>query len=146
MFRSFFICFLILSALTSKGAEVQINQTIADIPADMLPELFNAVLFKADSQAGPSLKVCERAFYSNQSENSYAIEKQLEEMRRDSAAVWILPVNDIHSGILQCSNAGIDQEPSCINGICSCASGLSPPDSMKDFMEDEFKISGGIYV
>lgn len=136
MFRSFFICFFILSALTSKGAEVQINQRIADIPADMLPELFNAALFKADSQAEPSLSECERAFYSNQSENNYAIEKLLGKMRRDSTAVWILPVCDIHCSILQCSNAGMDQEPSCKSGICSCASDLSPPDSMKGAMEN----------
>lgn len=50
MFRSLFIGFLILSALTSKGAAIQINQEYAKIAADFLLEFLNRSSLYTDKQ------------------------------------------------------------------------------------------------
>lgn len=127
MFRSFFICFLILSALTSKGAEVQINWKIADIPADMLPELFNAAFFHEDRHEEPSCAECERASYNKQPEISYTIEKQPGKILHVSSSAWIIPLSIDYFGYLQFYSTVMNQNPFCKSGINSCASDPSPP-------------------
>lgn len=135
MFRSFFICFFILSALTSKGAEVQINQKIADIPVDFLPELLNAAFDHAGRQAEAALTGYERAFYNNRTENSYAVERLLGKMKRGFAAARIVPVNGNQCSDLIYSKLDLARKIFCPSGIYTCVSDLSPPDSMKCFME-----------
>ncbi len=49
MFRSLFIGFLILSAITSRNAGIQINQ-ITDLSPDILLQLFNADFSSYDGQ------------------------------------------------------------------------------------------------
>ena len=128
MLRSFFIGFLILSALTSKGAEIQINQKAANIPAEMLLELFNAAFSNADKQTELPISECERAFYSNRSESRYSTEKLLGKIRDDKTAEWIMPTGDVYCTDLQSANIELPHIQFCASGVCTCASGLSPPD------------------
>ena len=128
MFRSLFIGFLILSALTTKGTEIQINQRIADIPADMLLEFFNAAFSYADRQTELSLAGCDSAFFNNQSESRYAIGKLLEKIKHDNAASWVVQTDVYHFSDLQCTNASLQQKQFCTSNVYAFASGLSPPD------------------
>lgn len=53
MFRSLFIGFLILSAITSRNAGIQINQS-TDLSPDILLQLFNTAFSCCDEQLEPS--------------------------------------------------------------------------------------------
>ena len=127
MFRSLFIGFLIFSALTSKGAVVQINQDINNISADMLLEFFNAALTHADKQAELTFARPDGVLFSDNSGDRAAIEKLLRLISHDNPVVWADSISEYGYSDLQYSNVSLMQKQPCRCGAFSCASDTSPP-------------------
>lgn len=127
MFRSLFIGFLILSALISKGAEVQINQNITNISRDMLLELLNASIFHADKQVELSVMGSDEVFFSRHSENRCAIEELLRPIRHSSPVIWAEPADEYNCTNLQYTNVKLQQKQFCSSNVSFCSSDISPP-------------------
>ena len=132
MFRSLFIGFLILSALTSKGAGVQINQNITNISADMLLELFNAAVAHADKQAELSVAGPDEVLLSNSSGSGGAIEELLKSIRQGSPVVGGAPDDKNRYSSVQFSIDNLQQKQVCTGEIYSCGADLSPPNCRLD--------------
>lgn len=135
MFRSLFIGFLILSALTSKGVGVQINQNNTNISADMLLELFNAAAAYADKQAELSVAKPDGAFLSNTSGSMGAIEELLRPMRQGSPFVWVEPDDKNSSTYAQFSKTDLQQKQFSTGDVYSCGSDISPPHCRVDYQD-----------
>jgi hypothetical protein len=130
VFRSLLIGFLILSALTSKGVGVQINQDIA-ISADMLLDFYNAAVAYAEKQADFVDAKKDSAFLCNTNETAIAIQKIFQTVRHESQTTWAMP--DIQENCLygQFKTSEQCMILSCKGEIFSCGSDTSPPYSSK---------------
>ena len=124
MIRSLFIGFLILSALTSKGAEAQIVTSTNITPA-MLRDIISAASACAEKSDVTS---CDNG-YASCYNSSEAGKLYLLSFNHNRSEVFIVTTpTDINSCLMQCCDI-----PDCgafctNNGMNSCMSGLSPPD------------------
>lgn len=128
MFRSLFIGFLILSALTSKGAGYQINQNITNISADTLFELFNAAAAHAEKQAELSDAGTDGVLLNNASGSFVAIEELLKSIRQGSPVVWDAPDDKINYPTSLYSIDNKQQKRICTGEIYFYSADPSPPD------------------
>lgn len=126
MFRSLLISFLILSALTSKGAEAQIVKTNLNISADMLLELFNSVPAQTARNAGLTNAQADRALIAYTLSTGRAVLPLRAISPKSNAFIWYDPIDKF---IFRTVPSEI--RPSlisyCRNGVLSRVSGLSPP-------------------
>ncbi len=120
------IGFLILSALTSKGAEAQIVNANLSISADMLLELFNSVSAQTARNAELSTAQADRALVAYALSNGRAVLPFRTISPKNSTFLWYDPIDSstfrtvslkIHPG----------QILYCRSGAFSHVSGLSPP-------------------
>lgn len=82
MLRSLLIGFLILSALTSKGAGAQILKDDLNISADMLLEFFNSVSVQSSKAAELSAAITDRSSYAYTSFNSNQLKPLITRLRQ----------------------------------------------------------------
>lgn len=127
MFRSLFIGLLLVSALTSKGATVQINQNIINHSSDMLLEIFNAAAAYADKQTELSVARPNGVFLNNASGRSTEIEEILRTIRQNSPVVWIESGDKSICTNPRCGQANMQQKPFCKGEVYTCGTDLSPP-------------------
>ncbi|HEX2944459.1 MAG TPA: hypothetical protein VHT96_00710 [Clostridia bacterium] len=126
MFRSLLIGFLILSALTSKGAGAQIVNANLNISADMLLEFFNSVSAQTAKNAEISPAKAERGLLSYALSDNKAVIPFRAMSPRNNAFTWYDPID---KSIFRAVSWEI--YPGQIlyyrSGVFSHVSGLSPP-------------------
>ena len=126
MLRSLLIGFLILSALTSKGAGAQIVKDDLNISADMLLEFFNSVSVQSSKAAELSAANTVRSPYAYTSFNKDQIKPLISKLRQigpitipgQNNQMDYVPVGAMvfHKAVLPTSQQ-----------VYYCVSGLSPP-------------------
>lgn len=126
MFRSLFIGFLILSALTSKGVGIQIDQN-TNIPAGNLLDIYNAAVAFAERQSGLSDTKRDGTLAGNSDRAVFSIEQLMRSAGNDSQLAGVLSDINGSSRNEQCKNARELIQPSCTGRIYSCGSDPSPP-------------------
>jgi len=126
LFRSLLIGFLILSALTSKGAGAQIISTNLNISADMLLELFNSVSAQTARNAELSNVQADRALITCALSNGKTVLPFRTISPKNNAFTWYDPVDkSIYRAVYSEIRPG--QILYCRSGVFSHVSGLSPP-------------------
>lgn len=125
MFRSLLIGFLILSALTSKGAGIQIADTNL-ISADMLLEFFNSVSAQTAKNAELSPAAADRALAACALSNGRAVLPFPGISSKSTFFVWCDPINrtNFRAGF---SDICPEQMSLYRSGAFLLVSGLSPP-------------------
>jgi len=126
LLRSLLIGFLILSALTSKGAGAQIVKSDLSISADMLLEFFNSVSVQGSKAAGLSTARADRSSYACTSFNSSQL-KTLVTRLEQIGPVAIQGHHDHAKHLPECGM--VSRRPALLasrQAYC-CVSGLSPP-------------------
>lgn len=125
MLRSLLIGFMILSALTSKGAEVQILKSELTISADILLEFFNSVTVQ-------SSKAAELSAAKKDSSSAYAsfdnneVQTLSGGLRQINPIVWMEKNNQTDHD-LKGEKAFIKPVSADGHQVFFCVSGLSPP-------------------
>ena len=127
MFRSLFIGFLILSALASNGAGIQMNQNMTNSSTDMLLELFNAAVAHADKQAEFFVASSNKAYFNTNSGSRNTIEKLMRSLRQDHPVAWVDSSNKDSCSNPRCETAGLQQRQLYQGEVYSCGTDLSPP-------------------
>lgn len=121
MFRSLFIGFLILSAITSRNAGIQINQS-TDLSPDILLQLFNTAFSCCDEQ--PELSDSDAALLSC-AHKDVNINK-LTKIRKIDMPFWYAPAIYIFTAIFFYVPLIFLKQKYC-SRIYLCISDLSPP-------------------
>ncbi len=126
MLRSLLIGFLILSALTSKGAEAQIVNANLNISADMLLELFNSVTAQTARNAELSSAPADRALLAFTLSNGKAVVPFRAISSKNNVFAWYDPIDkSIFRTVF--SKIFSAQILYFRSGVFSHVSGLSPP-------------------
>lgn len=126
MLRNLLIGFLILSALTSKGAGVQTVKSDLSISTDMLLEFFNSVSVQSSKAAGLSTAVTDRSAYVRTSFGSNQLKPLLTGLEQTGTTAlpgqYDLAEHLSESGM-------VSRKPVLFASqlVYCCVSGLSPP-------------------
>ncbi len=125
MLRSLLIGFMILSALTSRGAEVQILKSELSISADMLLEFFNSVTVQSTRAAELSAAKTDSSS-SYVSFNKNEAQSLFVRLRQINAIVWMGKSSQTDHDL---KGEKVFIKPVLADGhqVFFCVSGLSPP-------------------
>ena len=126
MFRSLLIGFLILSALTSKGAGAQLVNTNLNISADMLLEFFNSVSAQTAKNAELTHGAADRTLVAYALSNSRTVLPLRSASGKSTTFIWCDPVDRIGFGTIF-SEIYPEQLSYYRDGAYLLVSGLSPP-------------------
>lgn len=126
MLRSLLIGFLILSALTSKGAEAQILKNDLNISADILLEFFNSVTVQNTKAAELSAAKIDGSTFMHTSFSKREVQSLFGRLRQISPIAWMEKCNqtdhDLKGETVFLRPVSSDEYKAFF-----CESGLSPP-------------------
>lgn len=126
MFRSLFIGFLILSALTSKGVDAQIANNNTNIPSDMLLELFSTVMAQFGETASYSADKSDEVLFSHAAPVAGSAKVLFEDFGKELQALCP-DRNNVHDFGLQFAGFVAQAGQHIGSEAGFCVSGLSPP-------------------
>jgi hypothetical protein len=126
LFRNLFIGFLILSALTAKGAGTQVAENNNNTPADTMPGFFGFIPEQAGKTGGLVSSGVKKAFFSRDTIDCKADEPLSGIADEDANLAWFEGIcrRDCRPG---CVSALPEQVFPFADEAFYCVSGLSPP-------------------